>query len=160
MRGETPILLGPLEGANLNHWTRLALSKGPNRVGVSPLTWERNRSGFRNAVCSSSYNTGRWAKPKIPVILSVMYHPQNPLGSNYIFYAYSRILHNSRSSQLPAGSKAKPKQRLWHREGWFRLSHTSKAEVVEKNSRNTTCVRSNYFCVVRLRTKTTEFLST
>jgi hypothetical protein len=30
---ETPTLFGPLETANLNHWT--ALSKGPNRVGVS-----------------------------------------------------------------------------------------------------------------------------
>jgi hypothetical protein len=34
--GETPTQLGPLEIANLSHWS-LALSKGPNRVGVSPL---------------------------------------------------------------------------------------------------------------------------
>jgi hypothetical protein len=31
---EPPTLLGPLDRANLNHWT-LALSKGPNRVGGS-----------------------------------------------------------------------------------------------------------------------------
>jgi hypothetical protein len=35
MKGrETPTLLGPLERANLQ-WLMLALSKGPNRVGVS-----------------------------------------------------------------------------------------------------------------------------
>jgi hypothetical protein len=27
---KTPTQLGPLERANLNHWTRLILSKGPN----------------------------------------------------------------------------------------------------------------------------------
>jgi hypothetical protein len=52
---ETSILLGPLERANLNHWTlRLALSKGPNRVGVSLTSpAERKRSSFRNIVFSS-----------------------------------------------------------------------------------------------------------
>jgi hypothetical protein len=31
-------------------WLRLALSKGPNRVGVSPSPEDGNRSSFRNVV--------------------------------------------------------------------------------------------------------------
>jgi hypothetical protein len=48
---KTPTLLGPLEGANLNHDLSLALSKGPNRVGVFPPSPENgSRSSFRNVV--------------------------------------------------------------------------------------------------------------
>jgi hypothetical protein len=48
---KTPSQLGPLERANLNHWTgwlRWALSKGPNWVGVfSPtFTWGRKQIQF------------------------------------------------------------------------------------------------------------------
>jgi hypothetical protein len=47
-------------------WLRLALSKGPNWVGVfSTLSPEDgNRSSFRNVVFSSLWNTGRWKSPK------------------------------------------------------------------------------------------------
>jgi hypothetical protein len=40
-----PTLLGPLETTNLK-WLRLALSKGPKRVGVSFLTWGRKQVQF------------------------------------------------------------------------------------------------------------------
>jgi hypothetical protein len=33
---EAPTTLDILERANINHWTRLAPSKGPGRVGPSP----------------------------------------------------------------------------------------------------------------------------
>jgi hypothetical protein len=43
---ETPILLGPLERANLNHWI--------NRVDVSlPSPEDGNKSSFRNIMFSS-----------------------------------------------------------------------------------------------------------
>jgi hypothetical protein len=50
---ETPTLLGHLEKANLNHW-RLALPKGPNRVGISfPSPEDGIRSSFWNIMFSS-----------------------------------------------------------------------------------------------------------
>jgi hypothetical protein len=43
----TPTLLGPLEGAGLNHWT----TEGPNRVVATFILREDgNRSSFRNVV--------------------------------------------------------------------------------------------------------------
>jgi hypothetical protein len=49
---ETPILLGPLERANLNRSGPLI--EVPNRVGVSlPSPEDGNRSSFRNVVFSS-----------------------------------------------------------------------------------------------------------
>jgi hypothetical protein len=66
----------------------LALSKEPNRVCVFLLSPEDgNRSSFRNAVVSSSYNSGRWTESTNPVILNVIHHRQNPLHSGrlYIF---------------------------------------------------------------------------
>jgi hypothetical protein len=50
--GKTPTLLGPLEGANLYHRTRLALSKGPNGVGVSPSPEDGNKPSFQNVLSS------------------------------------------------------------------------------------------------------------
>jgi hypothetical protein len=51
--GKIPIKWGPLVIANHNPW-RLALYKGPNRVGVSPPSPEDgNRSSFLNVVFSS-----------------------------------------------------------------------------------------------------------
>jgi hypothetical protein len=45
---ETTTQLSPLQRANLNHWTRLDLSKRPSSVGVSLSTPEEgNRSSFR-----------------------------------------------------------------------------------------------------------------
>jgi hypothetical protein len=49
--GGRHIMCWVCQKANLNHWTRLALSNGPNRVGVShPLPEDRNRSSFWNTV--------------------------------------------------------------------------------------------------------------
>jgi hypothetical protein len=64
VRGKTPTLLGPLERDDLNHWIK-----------------DGNRSSFRNPVCSSFQNTGRWTKSQNPVILSFMRYRQNPLES-------------------------------------------------------------------------------
>jgi hypothetical protein len=51
-------------------WLRLALSKGPNRVGVSfPSPEDGNRSSFRNVVFSSIQNSGRWTTSRNSVIL-------------------------------------------------------------------------------------------
>jgi hypothetical protein len=49
---ENPILLGSLERANLNQWLRIALSKGPNRIGGFPpfLLEDGDRSSLRNVV--------------------------------------------------------------------------------------------------------------
>jgi hypothetical protein len=47
-------------------WFKLALSKGPNRIGVS---FPSSEDGY--------YNSGRWAESRDPVILSVMQHCQN-----------------------------------------------------------------------------------
>jgi hypothetical protein len=43
MRAEAPVLFGPLERIQ---WFKLALSKGLNRVGVSPLTWGQKQVQF------------------------------------------------------------------------------------------------------------------
>jgi hypothetical protein len=51
-------------------WLRLAFSKGPDWVGVLPSPEDGNRSGFRNVVFSSFYNTGRWTNFKTPTIIS------------------------------------------------------------------------------------------
>jgi hypothetical protein len=50
--------------------TKLALSKGPNRVGVS-LHWRRKQNKFpKRRVFSSNYlESGRWTKSENPVIL-------------------------------------------------------------------------------------------
>jgi hypothetical protein len=49
----------------------LALSKGPNRVGVSlPSPEDGNRSSFRNVVFSSYLEFGTMDKPTNPVIKS------------------------------------------------------------------------------------------
>jgi hypothetical protein len=53
VRGETPTVLGPLERANLNHWTatQISFSKGPKKAGISPpSTEDENRFSFRNVV--------------------------------------------------------------------------------------------------------------
>jgi hypothetical protein len=47
-------------------WLRLALSKGPNRVGVPPLTEDGNRSSFWNLMFPSFKNTRRWTRSKTP----------------------------------------------------------------------------------------------
>jgi hypothetical protein len=54
VRGETPTLLGPLERANLNHWTRVLYFFLEYRM---------------------------MDKAQNPVILSVIHHSQNPLES-------------------------------------------------------------------------------
>jgi hypothetical protein len=72
---ETTTLLCSLERASNDwvQWLRLALSKEPNRVGVSlPSPEEGNRSSSRNVVFPSTYDFGRWEKSRNPVILSIL----------------------------------------------------------------------------------------
>jgi hypothetical protein len=53
-------------------WLRLALSKGPNRVGVSPPPSEDgNKSSFRNIVFSSYLEFRAMNKSRKPVIMKV-----------------------------------------------------------------------------------------
>jgi hypothetical protein len=59
---------------NAQNHLRLALSKGPNRVGVSlPSHEARKTSGFRNVVFVVIYKFGRWTKSTDPVILTSYY---------------------------------------------------------------------------------------
>jgi hypothetical protein len=71
-RGETPTLSGPLERANLNqwrtvqlyNWKRLALSKGPNKIGVSPpLAWGRKQISLWNTLFSVFRIPDDWLTP-------------------------------------------------------------------------------------------------
>jgi hypothetical protein len=52
---ETPTLFGRLERANLSHW--LALSNGPNRVGVSPSHLRKETNSVFETLCSLEYRT-------------------------------------------------------------------------------------------------------
>jgi hypothetical protein len=65
---ETPTVLGP---------SRLALSKGPNTVGVflhSPEVEDRSDSG--TLCCLVIWNPGRWIKSRNTVSLSATQHRQ------------------------------------------------------------------------------------
>jgi hypothetical protein len=76
---ETPTLLGQ---STLIQWLRLALSEGPNRVGVSfPSPEERNRFSFGN-VSSSIWNSGRRAKSRNPVILRILLNDMQILSTH------------------------------------------------------------------------------
>jgi hypothetical protein len=80
---ETPTLLGLLEKANLNH-CRIALSQGPNRVGVSlPSLEDGNRSNFRNFVFEFR-KTDKVHKPSDPEC----YAPSSEL---FGFYKYKLV---------------------------------------------------------------------
>jgi hypothetical protein len=52
---ETPTQVGPVEGANVSHWTN---SKGPNRVG-SPTTLLKTETSTVGNVTSCSYAESR-----------------------------------------------------------------------------------------------------
>jgi hypothetical protein len=84
-----PQVKGRGERVNLNHWTtyvtgwlRLAISNGPNRLGVScPLTWRRKQIQFpKHRVI---WRTGWWIKFNNSVIRSGIHQSQNPLESKY-----------------------------------------------------------------------------
>jgi hypothetical protein len=55
-------------------WYKLALFKGPNRVGVTLTSPEgRNRFSFRNVMFYRVIIPGRWTKSRTPVILKRFY---------------------------------------------------------------------------------------
>jgi hypothetical protein len=82
---KTPIQLGPIERANLNHW------KGSKWVGVfsAPFTWGRKQIQFPKRRVSIPKNTRRWKKFKPPVTLwsmrkFVLTYLSNIFTSNHI----------------------------------------------------------------------------
>jgi hypothetical protein len=78
---------------------RLALSKGPNRVGVSLSPEDDNRSSLRNVEFYSFQNAGRWTKSENPAILSIDLNANEALMS-YDVIGYLLILYQSQTSVL------------------------------------------------------------
>jgi hypothetical protein len=70
----------PQVSGRLVQQLRLALSKGPNRVGVSPSSSpeDGSRSSFWNMVFSCILNSRRWSASRNTVILSVIHQCHNP----------------------------------------------------------------------------------
>jgi hypothetical protein len=64
-------------------WSRLALSKGPNKVGVSPPHLRIETDPVQNVVFPSIQKSGQWTRSRNPVIGSVIYHCQNPSDSKW-----------------------------------------------------------------------------
>jgi hypothetical protein len=65
----------------LNHW--LALSKGPNRIIVSPSFEDRNRSSFQNVVFSSFFFFLEYR---------MMEKVQKPSNSDWLYMSDSMLL--------------------------------------------------------------------
>jgi hypothetical protein len=66
---------------------RLALSKAPNRVGVSPhLRMETDPVSETSCFSSNFLESVRWTKSENPVILCVIHNRQNPVESAYTEY--------------------------------------------------------------------------
>jgi hypothetical protein len=64
---------------------RLALFKGPNRVGGSHLRTEADSVFETSCLLSSNYlESGRWTKSENPLILCFVHHRQNPIESTNI----------------------------------------------------------------------------
>jgi hypothetical protein len=75
-------------------WLRLALSKGPNRVGVSlHLRMETDPVSEMSCFSSNYLKPGRWTKSENPVILCVIHHRQNPIESTLV--AVEQLLQNN-----------------------------------------------------------------
>jgi hypothetical protein len=70
----------------------LALSKGPNRAGVSLPLYEDGNVQFPKRCFVVVWNSGRWTKSRNSVILSVMQHRQNPLDCNGLRMCVNRAL--------------------------------------------------------------------
>jgi hypothetical protein len=64
----------------------LGLSKGPNRVGVSPhVRLETDPVSEKSCFyLLNSLQSGRWTKSENPLILCVIHHRQNPIQSTLI----------------------------------------------------------------------------
>jgi hypothetical protein len=82
--GKTPTQLGPLEWANLNDWTGLPLSKGPNWVGIFPppphLRMETDP--VSETLC---FLVSRIPDDGQSPILNIIHHRQNPLEPTFSF---------------------------------------------------------------------------
>jgi hypothetical protein len=94
---ETLTLLGPLERAVVQWW-RLALSKGPNRVGVSlHLKTETDPVSETSCFSFNYLESRRWIKSENQVIICVIHHRQNPMEDDYLlapvlFFTYFIII--------------------------------------------------------------------
>jgi hypothetical protein len=75
-------------------WLRLALSKGPNRVGVSlHLRTETDPISETSCFFSSNYlESGRWTKSENPIILCVVFlHFNTASSTKKVKYSQTRI---------------------------------------------------------------------
>jgi hypothetical protein len=77
------------ETGSLLHWLRLALSKGPNWVGVFSPTFIWGRKQIEFPKRRVFWNTGRWKKSrKILWVLYNIHHRQNPFKSTKLLTRY------------------------------------------------------------------------
>jgi hypothetical protein len=89
-------------GGGRIQWLRLALSKGPNWVGVffthhPPFTWGQKQIQFPKRRVPS--NTGRWIKSRNPEIPCVIQHRHNPSETAYsmLYNVTERIINTIES---------------------------------------------------------------
>jgi hypothetical protein len=69
------------------HELMVALSNGPDRVGVSPLPEDGKNLSFQNVVFSNFQNTGQWSKSKtsewFKVLFTIVRNPLKPAKGLY-----------------------------------------------------------------------------
>jgi hypothetical protein len=71
-------------------WLRLALSKGPNWVGVFPHL-RTETDPVSETLCFFIViweKSGRWTKSENPISLCVIHHRQNPIVSIVLYFCY------------------------------------------------------------------------
>jgi hypothetical protein len=97
----------------LVQWLRLALSNGPNRVGVSPhLRAETDPVSETSCFLpSNSLESGRWTKSENPLTLCVKHHRQNLIEYTEMFFIYNRDDLGRSSTSKTNGHE------FWHKVG-------------------------------------------
>jgi hypothetical protein len=83
---------------------RLALSKGPNRVGVFPHLRTETIQFPKRCVfhCYLGKKSGRWTKSEKPISLCVIHHRQNPIVSTMRLF-HNALQHSSGSRYSSVG---------------------------------------------------------
>jgi hypothetical protein len=94
--GETPTQMGPLDRANLSHWTLdnrpviaiISVKKDPSGyVSPFPSPEDGRRTSFRNVVILYFYiSSGRWTKSRRQLVLNVIHHRQNLLEFTFCMF--------------------------------------------------------------------------
>jgi hypothetical protein len=107
---------------------RLSLANGFHRCIPSPPE-DGNRSGFRNVVFSSIWNSGRWTESRSPVILSAIQHRQNPSESTNVYCfgeGVKSILRHSRAIKSSKGKQnCNTRESLIHRTAKDRIASSN-----------------------------------